>query len=91
MMNDRICILGVDDHALVHEGIPVQLPTTRARYATYRRRLKAREHKPKVTLMDLTSGIERIAATSKIPLLSTATIHWKKKGLVFAAQRAVAS
>jgi DNA-binding NarL/FixJ family response regulator len=71
-MNDRICILGVDDHALVREGIAMIIDSQPgmlmvAQASTGREAIERfREHKPDVTLMDLRlpdmSGIDAIIA-----------------------------
>ena len=71
-MNDRICILGVDDHALVREGIAMIINSQPgmlmvAQASTGREAIERfREHKPDVTLMDLRlpdmSGIDAIIA-----------------------------
>src|SRR5262244_3239170 len=77
-MNDRICVLGVDDHALMREGIAMIINSQPgmlmvAQASNGREAIECfREHKPDVTLMDLRlpdmSGIDAmIAIRSEFP------------------------
>jgi len=71
-MNDRICVLGVDDHALMREGIAMIINSQPgmlmvAQASNGREAIECfREHKPDVTLMDLRlpdmSGIDATIA-----------------------------
>src|SRR5215475_7878043 len=71
-MNDRICVLGVDDHALMREGIAMIINSQPgmlmvAQASNGREAIDSfREHKPDVTLMDLRlpdmSGIDAMSA-----------------------------